>query len=199
MKRILLLSLSFIIFLSCRSGNYQRELSPQSTGVDFSKGRWLLGNIDADSDIKDKLTKLIIKDFSKHLQGRLTNALDDKSLLIARQVPVNPTTALIKDLKKGTNYDYFINVKCSSGERSDLHAIKGEFVDRFTVDKYYYSNKLTTAVVQLEIYDLNLGQVVYSQKVRGSSGRRTTLIKVDENFFIGCYKEIMKHLNKKSL
>ncbi|PKB15245.1 hypothetical protein [Flavobacterium sp. 5] len=200
MKRIILLSIiSFIIFSSCSSsGYYQRELSPENTGIDFSNGKWLLGNIDVDYEIKDKLTEMIVKDFSKHLNGRFANALNDKSLLIARQTPVNPSKSLIEELKKGTNYDYFINVKCTNEKSNDLHSLKGEYVDRFTVDNYYYGSKVNNAIVQLEIYDLNRGLIIYSQKVRGSLGSGLTTSKAEKKLFIGCYKKIMKHINKAS-
>lgn len=199
MNKIIFLSVFlFVIFSSCNSAYYQRELSTQATGVDFSSGRWLLGNIDVDYEIKDKLTEKIVKDFSKHLNGRLANALNEKSLLIARQIPVNPSKYLIQELKKGTNYDYFINVKCTNEKSNDLHSIKGVYVDRFTVDNYYYANKVNIAIVQLEIYDLNRGLIVYSQKVRGSLGNTLTTSKAQKKLFISNYKQIMKHINKTS-
>lgn len=199
MKRLIFLFVFFVTFSSCSSSGYfQREPSPQNTGVDFSSGRWLLGTIEADYEIKDQLVDMIIKDFSGRLQDRFAYALNEKTLLIARQIPVNPNKFQIEQLKKGTNYDYFINVKCSNEQVSELKSIKGEYADRFTVDKYYYSNKVNVAIVQLEIYDLNSGQIIYSQKVRGWSGGGLTSSKGEKKLFIGCYKKIMKHLNKTS-
>ena len=199
MKKAILLSISyFIVFLSCSPGYYQRELSPQSTGIDFSNGKWLLGNVDVDYEIKDKLTEIIVKDFSKHLNDRFANSLNERSILIRNKIPVNPSKTLIKELKKGTNYDYFINVKCFNEKFNNLQSIKGEYVDRFTLDNYYYANKLNIAIVQLEIYDLNLGIIIYSQKVSGTLGNGLTTSKAEKKLFISCYKKIMKHINKTS-
>ncbi|PXY47194.1 hypothetical protein [Flavobacterium hydrophilum] len=177
-KNIPFLILFFIFFLSsCSRGIYQKEITTQTTGIDFSNGKWLLGNIDADYSIKDKLTQIVIKDFSKYLNNRLVNSLNDSSLLIANKIPLNPSKSVILDLKKGTNYDYFINIKYHNENKNWNHYI-----------------------VQLEVYDLNLGQIIYSQRVRGAlrdnSGLTTS--KPIKGIVIGCYQVIMKDIAMKS-
>lgn len=189
-----------IIFsFSCSSGYYQKETKTQTTGLDFSNGRWLLGNVDVDPDIKDKLMVSVDKDFRKYLNDRFTNSLNAKSLLVATNVPLNPSKSFILDLKKGTNYDYFINIKCHSEKSSSLESIAGKYVDRFTVDQHFYAKEITTEIVELEVYDLNLGMTIYSQRVRGfydANAIKTS--KYRKKLIIGCYERIMKDIGNKS-
>lgn len=196
---LLLLSLN-IYFSSCSRGVYQKEIPTQTTGIDFSNGKWLLGNIDADYDIKEKLTQIVVKDFSKYLNNRLVNSLNDNSLLIANKIPLNPSKSVILDLKKGTNYDFFINIKYHNENNRSLNSIAGKYIDSFTVDQYYYTKNWNYYIIQLEVYDLNLGQIVYSQRVRGTlkdNGGLTTS-KPIKGIIIGCYQVIMKDIAMKS-
>lgn len=73
----------FISFLlcSCTNAFYHKDNPTQTSGIDFSKGKWLLGNIEVDAYIKDELTELALNDFSAHLKNRLTYSLNEKSLL----------------------------------------------------------------------------------------------------------------------
>ncbi|AOZ98016.1 hypothetical protein [Flavobacterium commune] len=202
-KNVLFFLLFLIILFSsssCSRGIYQKEIVTQTTGIDFSNGKWLLGNIDVDYDVKDKLTRKVVKDFSKYLNNRLVNSINESSLLIANNVPLNPSKSMILDLKKGTGYDYFINIKYFNEKKHSLNSIAGKYVDRFTVDKYYYTKDWNHYIVQLEVYDLNLAQIIYSQRVRGALGDNTgiTTSKPIKGIVIGCYQMIMKDIDKKS-
>ena len=72
MKKLLFLLILFYLS-SCSSTNYRKENYVQTTGLDFSKGKWLLGNIEVDEYVRKELTELVLKDFTTHLKGRFTN------------------------------------------------------------------------------------------------------------------------------
>jgi hypothetical protein len=188
-KPIFVLFISLIVS-SCGSEFYVKEVPTQTTGLDFSNGKWLLGNIEVDSDIKDELTEMVLKDFSNHLNDRIKNSLDDKSLLVATSVPLNPSKSVISDLRKGTNYDYFINIKCYD-QRS--------YSNKDLIESTYYTKQMTFGLVQLEVYDLNAGAIVYSQRVRGSYDEHSGVSsKPARKLILGAYQKIIKEINIKS-
>jgi hypothetical protein len=79
---------------------------------------------------------------------------DINGLLITRKIYLNPNKTKLKELKDGTGYDFFINIvanKNDSDSGVDLYGNKSE--------------------VFLEIYDLNLQQIVYSKHVIGYTGQ----------------------------
>jgi hypothetical protein len=180
------------MFQSCTKYSYYRENPTQTSGIDFSKGKWILGNISVNPSFHDEITKLAFEDFSKHLKTRLINVANDRTLLISTVVPLKPSKSKIQDLNKGTNCDYFINIKCEN------HRNKGNQFD--TSDKTYYEKQLTFARVSLEVYDLNQGTIIFSQTIgrvydenigMGLSPVRTLIF--------GCYSKIIDDINKKSI
>lgn len=192
MKKKLTFVILFGMLLSCRTHPYYEENFTQNMGIDFSKGKWILGNIDIDSDFRDELTKLAFDDFAKHLNDRLINSVNDRTLLIAQVVPLNPMKGKIQDLKKGTNCDFYINIKCKN-ERNNGN--------QFDVsEKTYYKEQLTFAKVNIEIYDLNNGIIVYSQGISSAFNENASLsINPARKLIFGCYAKIIDDINKKSI
>ena len=192
MKKFLIIAVMFGMILSCRTHPYYRENFTQTTGIDFSKGKWILGNIVVDPAFKDELTKLAFDDFSKHLDNRLINGLNDRTLLIAVNVPLNPTKSKIQDLKKGTNCDFYINIKCENQRNNG---------DKFDVsEKTYYKKQLTFAKVNIEVYDLNNGTIVFSQGISSAFDEHAGLsINPARKLIFGCYSKIIDDINKKSI
>jgi hypothetical protein len=192
----------FIFFLlisltSCQSSKYIFVDSTQKIGVDFTKGKWLLNEIDCPEYSKDALTSIATDYFKKNLKNRLFYIKDVNGLLIARKINLNPNKTKLKELKDGTSYDFFINIvanKSKSELSSDLYGNQSE--------------------VFLEIYDLNLQQIIYSKHVIGYTGQgeKSTGSTVEQNVIsnIPLYKssstlmqkslkKILKDLEKTSI
>lgn len=161
-------------------------------GLDFSNGKWLVGEIEVNPNVKNKLTDLALKDFSEYLGERVKYSLNERSLLLPRQIPLNPKKSAILDLKKGTNFDYYVNIKCKNA-KNDLSNF--EFADHF-----YYKKQMSFAQVTLEVYDLNLGEIIYSQTSGGSiEDENSMTFKPTSKVIIGCYNKIINDIKKKSI
>ena len=189
MKKHLIIFVLAILASSCGSAFYLKENNSQTTGLDFSNGKWLLGNIEATSDIKEEFTK-VVYDFSRHLASRLKYYADDKSLLIPASVLLKPTKQAINNLKKGTNYDYYINIKCEDRE------VKS---DKDLIESTSYTLLMTYGRVHLEVYDLNTGEIVFSQTVRGSYNNHSGMnSKAARKLIFGSYRKIFNDVESKS-
>lgn len=190
--RNILLFIFFLSLCSCNTTHYFTENSSQTSGIDFSKGKWLLGDIEADAEIKEEITKVSLNDFSEHLKNRITYYLDNKSLLIPQKINLKPNRTTILDLKKGTNYDFYINIKCED-ERNDLTNFN-------VIDHAYYKKQMTFARVTIEVYDLNKGEITYSQSIIGSIDEFSSVtFKPKHKVIMGCYKKLINQINKKSI
>ncbi|GAA4049733.1 hypothetical protein GCM10022388_14590 [Flavobacterium chungnamense] len=152
----------------------------------------MLGDIEADAEIKEEITKVSLNDFSEHLKNRITYYLDNKSLLIPQKINLKPNRTTILDLKKGTNYDFYINIKCED-ERNDLTNFN-------VIDHAYYKKQMTFARVTIEVYDLNKGEITYSQSIIGSIDEFSSVtFKPKHKVIMGCYKKLINQINKKSI
>jgi len=191
MKKII--SFLFLSLLcSCNVTHYFLYSKDQMNGLDFSSGKWLIGEIEVNPYVKDKLTDAVLKDFSEYLGERTKYSLNEKSLLLPRQVSLNPGKSSILDLKKGTNFDYYVNIKCKNA-KNDLSGF--EFPDHF-----YYKKQMSFAEVTLEVYDLNLGEIIYSQTSGGSIEDETSMTnKPTSTVIMGCYNKIINDIKKKSI
>ena len=196
----------FIILTSCQTSSYS-IVSPQRLGVDFTKGRWLLNVIDCPEPNKNQLTLNATKFFKKNLKERFFYIKDVDGLLIMPKTKLNPNKIKLKELKDGTEFDFFINIVVKKN-RDDLGTI-GLYEDQYPSGK-------NEAEAVLEIYDLNLQQIIYSQHVVGSStsksnsfaltsqkaGKLSNNITLHENsgsLMVGSLNKILKHLKKTSV
>ncbi len=191
MKKIIFF-LFLLILSSCNITHYFLYSKDQMNGLDFSKGKWLIGEIEVNPNVKDNLTNLILKDFSEYLRDRIKYSLNENSLLLPKQIPLNPSKSTILDLKKGANFDYYINIKCKNA-KNDLSNF--EFADHF-----YYKKQMSFAQVTLEVYDLNLGKIIYSQTAGGSIEDDSSItFKPTTKVILGCYNKIITDIKKKSI
>ncbi|WP_431244133.1 hypothetical protein ACQ9BO_07035 [Flavobacterium sp. P21] len=158
-KTKLICSITFLfIFLSSCSKPSFLFLTPKQTGVDFTSGKWLLNEIDAPKNSKDRLTDESMKFFRKNLGERISYIHDVNGLLVPRKIPLNPNKTKLKELKEGTGFDFFINISTKKN-KSDFSTI-----ELYQSDSETGKNE---ASVIVEIYDLNLQQIIYSQNVVG--------------------------------
>jgi len=190
--RLLSFLLLFLFLSSCSAGFYRKENYVQTTGLDFSKGKWLLGNIEVDAYVREEMTQLILKDFSAHLKERFSFSLKEKSLLLPVKVPFNPSKSAILDLKKGTGYDFYINIKCQD-KRNDLSNF-----DYLAHD--YYIKQMTFGRVFMEVYDLNQGEVIYRQGFYGTIDENSaTSFSPKRQVLLGCYSRLIKDIKERSM
>lgn len=177
---------------SCASRQYFLRFPDDLPGIDFKNGKCLIGEIDVNKNVKNVLTEKIKESFLPFFKDRLYFATDSQSLLLAKNTPFNPTKSQILDIKGGTGYDFFVNIKCKNS-RNDLSKFE-------LIEHSYYIKQMSFAVVTVQIYDLNAGKIIYTQETQGSimedddlTSKPTTVI------ILGCYDKILENLKKKIL
>lgn len=197
MKQFLIITLLAISLQSCSLPNYYFENNTQNFGVDFTSGKWLLNKIDAPLWVEDRLKEQVYDDYSALLGNRLLKIEDAKGLLLPKKIPLQPNKQELKELKIGTNLDFIINIKASNLE-NDFNGIS------LTNHKFQKGETNSNEVI-LEIYDLSLLEIIYSQKVVGSasipenSSSDVNFSKSSNSLILGAYKKLMKDLKKKSI
>lgn len=207
MKAKLLCSIFlFAILSSCNSPTYL-FMTPKQTGVDFTSGKWILNELDAPKNAKDELTETTSNFFKKNLAGRFFYIHDVNGLLVPRKIPLNPSKTRLKELKDGTGFDFFINISTKKNQ-SDFSSI-----ELYQSESEGGKNE---ASVIVEIYDLNLQQIIYSQNVVGVAKKKSsesvwqteksdklidnvTFYKSSNRLMKGALKKILKDIDKKSV
>ena len=173
------------------------ENKTQNFGVDFSTGRWLLNKIEAPLRVEDKLKENVQRDFKALLGERLVNIENSSGLLLPKKIPLQPTKELLKELKIGTNFDYIINIKAAN--------LANDFDSISLTNHKFQNGELNSNEVILEIYDLSLLDIIYSQKVIGSasipenSSSDVHFSKSSNSLILGAYKKLMIELKQKSI
>ncbi|MFH7004112.1 hypothetical protein [Flavobacterium bizetiae] len=203
---LLFFILIFICLSSCTTASYTFATG-QRTGVDFTSGKWLLNELDCPSNSKDRLTEKSLQYFKKHLGERLFYIHDVKGLLVTQKINLNPGKTKIKELKDGTGFDFFINISTRKN-KSDFSSLE--------LYKNDYDRGRNEGSVIVEIYDLNLQQIIYSQNVIGSTSKVTDppngstqksgklvdnimFYKNTDQLVEGALKRIFKDLDKRSV
>ena len=195
-KKYFIISLVFI-FLSCNSTSYISDIQNQVTGLDFTEGKWLINEVDCPSSIYGKLYGSINEDFDKYVNGRLFITNQINGILLPKNVKFNPSKSEINDIKKGTLFDYFVNVKAEilSDDLGSMDLTNHKFNKRM-------SNKCSVIV---EVYNLNLLEIIYSKKITGTvtiaenNNSDVNFNKNSSQIIMSCYKKIMKDIKKKSI
>lgn len=188
---ILLLLLS-----SCNLPKYYFKDDSITTGVDFTKGKWLLDRIQTSKENEDKLTKMTTNYFEKKLDVRFKSVFNER-VLISQKNNFPLSNEELKQIKIGTNYDYFIQIK-SGNAKNELGTID-------TTPSRFNGNLTNEASIKLIIYDLNTQQIIYSKDAFGVTGNPennssdVTISKSSQSLLFGCLKKIFKDLDKKSL
>jgi hypothetical protein len=182
-------------------------MTGQRTGVDFSSGKWLLNEVDSPKNSKEKMTSESLEFFRKTLGERVFYINDVNGLLVTRKIHLNPNRVKLKELKDGTGFDFFINISTKKS-KSDFSS-----VELYQTDSESGKNE---AEVTLEIYDLNLQQIIYSQTVVGITEKgntksmwetqksdklvdNVTFYKNANSLMTGALKRIFKDLKKRSV
>lgn len=197
-KFVYLLIISFLI-ISCHFPKYYFENSEMETGLDFTKGRWILNKIKSPTyEVNKILSDRAFKDFSKILQNRVSHSKNVKEFLITPNVNLRKNKSELLKIQKTTGFDYLIDVK------AEILSNQMEAID-FTPSKLnmYQQNKVK---IVIDIYDLKLQSLIYSKASVGLSSLDNSKSNSDINFtastdmlIFGAYKKIMKDINKKSI
>jgi len=205
MKKALFISilLSFIL-ASCVTSTYVFKFSA-TPGINFRKGKWLLNEIESPYIIRLQLTEIVKKEFSKYLKGNLYILNKTKGLMLPPKIPLNPSKQILKEIKAGTRFDYFINIKTKI-LNDDVGGITFGTTDDnnhvFNDDSDDYSNGDESKVrVTLEVYDLNNFNVIYSQTVIGitqldNDSKGMTFAKDSYSLIITALHKIIKKIEK---
>lgn len=196
MKKYFVLFVLLFLLVSCSFPSYIFENKAQATGVDFTSGKWLLNNVEAPVDVEDQLAALVLKDFKNFLSNRVTPVNEVKGLLLTKKVDLNPNKNLLEDIRKGTNFDFFINIKA-------LH-VKEEFGVIDVTPHRFNTGGTNQSEVVLEIYDLNRAEIIYSQKVIASiempkDNQDVHFFKPSSSLVMRAYKKLKKDIDKKSI
>jgi hypothetical protein len=156
MKKIIALLIVFV-FVSCKNDFYVFVDSKPQVGLDFSKGKWLLNELDCTTDAKDQLTATVTTFFSKKVDQRFSYIKNEKQLLVAQRSYFGATKSVLSDLKKGSGFDYLINVvaKNNRSEMAGLQLYQKE------------ASGTNESEVLFEIVDLNTLEVVFKEHVIG--------------------------------
>ena len=198
MKKIIFLFFFITFLFSCSSTNYVFKNKAQATGVDFRTGKWLLNEIDAPYSLEKKLNDQVFEDFQLLLNERVTKVSNAKGLLLVRNILMQPNKNTLKDIKTGTNFDYFINIKAKNN-KNDLNSMS------VTNHRYRDNNETNNNEVELEIYDLNTLEIIFSQKVVASTGisegsnSDVHFSKTSNTILLKAYKKLNKKLLKTSI
>jgi len=153
MKKLLILA---ILLISCHVPKYTFS-GDVNYKLDFSKGKWLLGDVKAPASITDKLTTNASEVFKRLLGDRFYTTRTVQNILIPAIISDVPSASVLDDIKNGTGFDYFISIT-TKGIRNDLGNIQIGDID---------SPVKNTAEVILVIYDLNSLDEFYRQSVSG--------------------------------
>ena len=197
MKKILFLVLCFATLNSCNLPSYVFYNPGQTIGVDFTNGKWLLNEIDAPANCTIYLKETSIRDFKIFLGERLNYVTDVSGLLLTqKKIPLNPSKQIIAEIRKGTNYDFFINIKAIE-KRNDFGSI--DLTPHKMSKEGINSNEVT-----IEIYDLKNSQIIYTQKVIASVRKQNDnydvhISKPSRSLIIGAYNKLIKDIKNKSI
>ena len=194
--KIIILWIILTIASSCNLPRYVFENKGQTTGLDFTKGKWLINNIDSPSEASVQLTKKAKDDFGKYLPNRLFFIYEPKGIILPKKITINPNKSILEEIKKGSDFDFFINIRAGK--------IKDELGVIDTTPNNFYNDRNNQSEVIIEVYDLNLSQIIYSQKVIGTisstkNNGDVQFYKSSQSLILGCYKKLMKDIEGKSI
>jgi len=191
MKKIGSLLVLLFILSGCHFPKYTFDMESSRYGVDFNNGEWLLNYVDGPAAVNDKLTEMAVEEFSSYLGYSLHYAWKENGLIIPKGLVSNYTEEQLTDLKVGTNFDFFISIR-GKIDSDDMGSLQIGDVD-------HGEKKVNQGWIYLEIYDLNLKERIYFQKVTGiitaeDEHRDFVISKSAGDMIVGGMKRIFKKI-----
>ena len=213
MRKIIYLLLLFG-FVSCNTTKYIFVDDLQNYGLDLSKGKWILNEIDCPSHVYGRLNTAVNENFKEVLNDSLFNLSTAKGVIFPKKISLQPTKLAIQNLKKGAaGYDYLINIRAAA-KSNQLGSIDVMSEQQRYVDDY----RKNQSEVIVEVYDLNLAEIIYTKKVVGTvdndkksvwknantANKNITLKDINYNpstdmIILGGFDKIMKDIKNKSV
>ncbi|MEC4003092.1 hypothetical protein OX283_000350 [Flavobacterium sp. SUN052] len=193
---VLVISIFFVI-QSCSLPHYMMENKAQTTGLDFTKGKWLINDIDCPGNVYQQLFQESTKDFGLFLADRLYPVYNVKGIILPQKIKFNPSKNDIKEMKKGcVGFDYFINIRAGK--------LKEEIGSIDLTPHHLNTSKTNQSEVFIEIYDLNLSEIIYSQKVIGTSSavkdnQDVHFSRASSGLIMGAYRKLINDISSKSI
>ncbi|MDE0535700.1 hypothetical protein [Tenacibaculum sp. L6] len=156
--KYLYILLAVIVITSCNSVKYTHSGDVNSR-LDFRKGKWLLNDVTSFKNIrKEGLTEMANERFYELIGNRLLVVSNMQGLLIPSNISSSLDKSILKDIKNGTGYDYFIDIRTKN--ISNEVGVLGTGSSQTDLSK-------NIGEVTLSIYDLNMFEIIYSQTVVG--------------------------------
>lgn len=156
--KYLYILLALIVITSCNSVKYTHSGDVNSR-LDFRKGKWLLNDVTSFKNIrKEGLTEMANERFYELIGNRLLVVSNMQGLLIPSNISSSLDKSILKDIKNGTGYDYFIYIRTKN--ISNEVGVLGTGSSQTDLSK-------NIGEVTLSIYDLNMFEIIYSQTVVG--------------------------------
>jgi hypothetical protein len=195
-RKILFLLFVLLFLQSCSFPNYYFERGNIESGLHFKEGKWLLNTVDAPYESRKKLTELAKKDFTEKLANRFSEAKNVKEFLVLPNVNLAKNPEELVRLYKTTGFNFLIDLK--------VKILKNEFDAVDMTNHNFKSQKSNMVAVELYIYDLEKGMIIYNKKAIGSvmlqeNSNDANFTVPTEALIIGAYKKIMKDINRKSI
>ena len=138
------------------------------------------------------------KDFGGYLQDRLFPVYQVRGIILPQKINFNPNKNNLLEMKKGCDgFDYFINIRAGK-LKEDLGPLDIKPQNRRIQERSNQSEVL------IEVYDLNLAVIIYSQKVIGTTTvtndhQEVHLAKTSRSLLLGAYSKIMQDIDKRSI
>ena len=146
------------LFSNCGGAKYHYNFE-KGKNLDFSQGKWILNKPHTNYN-EDRIYSIAKREFKDILKDSLLEIADlRKEKLIGLQIPFNPTTEELKDLKTGTDCDYLINYTTNL-----LKDEMGSFASSSNFGTVIKSNEASTTI---KIYDLNKLELISESYVLG--------------------------------
>ena len=213
MRKIIYLLLLFVLY-SCNTAKYIFVDDVQNYGLDLSKGKWILNEIDCPSHVYGMLNSAANENFKEVLNDSMFNLSSAKGVIFPKKIALQPSKLAIQNLKKGAaGYDYLINIRAAA-KSEQLGSIYAMSEQQRYVDDY----KKNQSEVIVEVYDLNLAEIIYTKKVVGTidnnrksvwnnantSSKNITIKDVNyyastDMIILGGFDKIMKDIKNKSV
>lgn len=187
--RILAVTLTALTLSGCNLSRTCLTGETKLEFLDFDNGRWVLGYVEAPTASRPEITQKVREDFGKLSDDRIVYAPESK-FLISEKIPLQPNKSILRKLKQGTQYDYYVNIKCSGGDWDGSSAF---------VKDNHYADALSYAEIICEVYDLNTEQIVYSQRASGNIDKSlSTTSKPVHNVLLKAYRKLIKDVRKRA-
>ena len=216
MKKIIVL-LFTLSLLSCNTTSYFFENNVQNYGLDLRNGKWILNEIDCPASTYGMFEPLVSENFKAILHDSLFDLVSAKGIILPKKIGLQPNKSILEALKKGTKgYDFFINIRArKANEKMGILDIDNPLENLSNI------NQSNQCEVVVEVYNLNLSEIIYSKKVTGSNNKSydsnyqtengSNSYQVKKGFnsvsfqknadmiILGCFNKIMRDIKNKSL